>query len=174
MAHEETIFNLMQAVQVASKHDVGRYMAAKGYWKEGVSAVNNSYKALNDLTDLGKLERGDGFYRLPGLSTQYHHHARLLTNLLIDCLIEFDALVFREHSIPQIGLRPDAIILLRKEGKGRCLILEASNHETPEYFRNKVNVWRQWPDATQFLSNLFGYAIPSFEVQQLKGDPNGR
>lgn len=59
MAHEDTIYELMEELVIADKHTIGDIMAHKGIWTKGVSAVNNSYKALENLVEAGKLEKGE-------------------------------------------------------------------------------------------------------------------
>ena len=59
MAHEETIYKLMEELVIADKHIIGELMAHKGFWSKGVSAINNSYKVLETLVEAGKLEKGE-------------------------------------------------------------------------------------------------------------------
>lgn len=86
MAHEKTILTIMESLVIADKHVIGDLMAHKGIWKAGTSAVNNSYKALNALVDLGKLERGDGWFRLRGCRSEYREHAQILTKALAEII----------------------------------------------------------------------------------------
>ena len=58
MAHEQKILEMMQSLVIADKHIVGDLMAHKGIWTRGTSAVNNSYKALNNLVERESLRKG--------------------------------------------------------------------------------------------------------------------
>jgi len=87
MAHEDKILEIMESLVIADKHVIGDIMAHKGIWNAGTSAVNNSYKALNALVDLGKLEKGNGWFRLKGrCKSEYKEHAQLLTKALAEII----------------------------------------------------------------------------------------
>lgn len=165
MAHDETIFRLMQKLVIADKHVIGDLMAHKGFWTTGVSSINNSYKALNALADYHKLEKAKGYYRLPDCKSEYKEHARLLTKAIAEILkLNYSTEVFREHSIEEKGLRPDAIVLLTRNGKGLCFFLEVCINETPEYLQAKINTLKGWPEAREYLSNLFKTEIKVFDI----------
>ena len=36
----------------------------------------------------------------------------------------------------------------------------------------KINTWRNWKDATQALSKLFGYKIPNFGIVVYRNEPD--
>lgn len=165
MAHDETIYGLMESLVIADKHIVGDIMAKKGIWTAGTSTINNSYKALNLLADGGKLIKGTGFYKLPDCKSEYKEHSQLLTKAIAEILkIERHAQIFREHSIEEKGLRPDAIVLLTHDSKGLCFFLEVCNNETPEYLQAKINTIKHWPEAKEYLSNLFKTKIKEFDI----------
>lgn len=165
MAHEETIYEMMQRLVIADKHIVGDIMAKKEIWTTGTSTINNSYKGLNLLVDSGKLIKGDGFYKLPDCKSEYKEHSRLLTKAIAEILkLNYSAEVFREHSIEEKGLRPDAIIFLTRNSKGVCFFLEVCNNETPEYLQAKINTIKHWPEAKEYLSNLFKTKIKEFDI----------
>jgi hypothetical protein len=165
MAHEETIYGLMEQLVIADKHVVGDLMANKELWTAGVSAVNNSYKALNTLVDAGRMERGDGYFRLPGCKSEYKEHAQLLTKSLAEILkIKINSKIVREATLNEIGLRPDALVLLTKENQALCFILEVCNNEFPEFLQQKVNAWKQWDGSLEILSQLFKTKIKAFDI----------
>jgi len=165
MAHETTIFEIIQTLVIADKHVVADVMARRGLWTKGVSAVNNSYKTLNYLADCGKLVKGDGYFKLPHCKSDYAEHARLLTKAFAEILKANPAcLIFREYTIAEKGLRPDGIIVLRKEDQGLCFVLELCNKESEDYLQQKINTWRYWQGATSYLSQLTGYQIPHFDI----------
>ncbi len=165
MAHEETIYNIMLRLVIACKHIVGDIAASWGIWSQGPSTTNNSYKGLNYLVDSGKLVKGNGFYKLPDCKSEYKEHSQLLTKAIAEILkIERHAQIFREHSIEEKGLRPDAIVFLTRNNKGLCFFLEICNNETPEYLQSKINTLKHWPEATDYLSSLFKTKIKEFDI----------
>lgn len=165
MAHEETIYRLMKQLVIASKREIGDIMACKGVWTVGTSTVNNSYKALCALADIGKVVKSNGYFKLPSCKSEYAEHAQLLTKSLAELfkLPEINPVIFREHTTP-VGLRSDAICLITKDNQGLCLILEVMINEPERYLKMKQNTWENWPEATQHLSQLFNYKIPHFEI----------
>jgi len=167
----QKVMEIMQKVRISDSKTVGKVMAAWGFWKEGNSSVVNSHKALIYHSELGKVEKCKGFWRVKGCESEWKEHAQLLTELLAGILIEYpQSIIYREHFIKEVGLRPDAIILNIHEGKGRCIIYEVMLNETEEYFRQKENAWKQWPQAKEYLSNLFGYKIKSFTVKGIRNE----
>jgi hypothetical protein len=170
MAREDEVMAVMESLVIATDKEVGEIMASRGYWAEGQSARVQAAKSLKNLTDLSKLERRNGFYRLPGCKSEYQQHAQLITRTLTDILIKYPhSIIFREHSISQIGLRSDAICLITKDDLGCCVILEILVNETEVYLTQKLNAWKQWSGATEYLSGLFGYRVPHFDVIPLRG-----
>lgn len=166
MAHEEKIYGWMKELVIADKHIIGDLAHHFGLWTAGTSAVNNSYKALNVLVDAGRLEKGEtGYYRTLGCRSEYKEHAQLLTKALADILkLNYQTTILREPTIPEIGLRPDAIVFLTKKDKGLCFILEVCNNEFPEYLMQKVDVWGSWNEAEENLSKLFGNAVKNYDI----------
>jgi hypothetical protein len=172
MAHHEEIQEIMETLRIATKHHIGEIMAARGHWKPGTSAVNNSYKVLCDLVGLRRLEKENGFFRVPGCRSEFKEHSQLLTTALTEIIKNYDAKIHREVWVDKIGLRVDAIGLLISKGHGFCFILEAMNQETDNEVISKKRVWEQWEDAREFLSRLFGYEIPDFEFITVKKGEN--
>lgn len=161
---------MMQRLVIADKHIVGDVAASWGIWSEGTSTINNSYKGLNYLVDAGKLVKGNGFYKLPDCRSEYKEHSQLLTKAIAEILkVERHAQIFREHSIKEKALRPDAIIFLTHDSKGICFFLEVCNNEKPEYLQAKMNAIKNWPEAKEYLSNLFKTKINEFDIV-LAGD----
>jgi hypothetical protein len=159
------VSEVISALKIADALTVGEILHAKGVYSTLPSARVNAQKKLNELAALGKLERGNGFYRVIGCKSEYKEHAQLITKALAEILkLEVQSTIFREITIPEVGLRPDAICLITKDNQGYCMILEVMNNETPEYLQSKINVWENWQRDTQFLSQLFKYKIPHYEV----------
>jgi len=155
----------MEKLVIASKHEVAELMAHWGIWKGGVSAVNNSYKYLMLLVQLKKLMRGNCFFKLPGCESEYKEHAQLLTKTLIQILkTNPEAEIWRERPVPEVGSRPDALVLLRKGNLGRMLILEACDTETDTYLRAKINLYRKNPEIPRLLGEITGFTIPAFDI----------
>ena len=170
MRKEDEIMRLMKVLKIADKHTIGRIMSQRGHWAEGTSATNNAYKILCSLADLNQLEKGKGYFRIPGCKSEYQQHARLVTLVIIEILLRYpDSLIHREHSIPEVGLRPDILaLLIRKGQEGRCLVTEIVNHELDQSLEKKRNAWESWSGATEYLSQLFGYRIPFFDFIALE------
>lgn len=74
------------------------------------------------------------------------------------------AKIFREHYVPKLDRRADALVLLTQGNMGFCFLLEAVHEEKEEYLANKIWSWKEWPDATEYLSNLFKVKIPHFDI----------
>jgi hypothetical protein len=165
MAHEETIYGLMESLVIADKHVIGDLMAHKKIWTKGTSAVNNSYKNLNNLRDSGKLEKGDDYYRIIGCQSEYKEHAQLLTKALAKILkLNFESKIYREVTLKEIGLRPDALVLLTRDNKAVCCVIEVCNNEFPEFLTQKVNALKNWDGALQTMSLLFETTIKKFDI----------
>ena len=165
MRHETTIMEIMEKLVIASKHEVAELMAYRGFWTPGPSATNNTYKYQMVLVQLKRLVKGNGFFKLPGCESEYKEHAQLLTKTLIQILkANPEAAIWRERPIPEVGSRPDALVLLRKGNLGRMLILEACDSETDSYLRAKINLYRKNPEIPRLLGEITGVRIPSFDI----------
>jgi hypothetical protein len=160
------VSEIVSALKITDSLTVGEILHAKGLYSTIPSGQVNGQKKLNNLVALGQLTRGDGYYRVLDCKSEYEDHARLLTKALAEVLklSTVKPVIYRELTIDTIGLRPDAIILLTRDGKGLCLVLEILINETESYFNQKVNAWHHWEGSLAYLSNLFGYAIPHFEI----------
>lgn len=143
------------------------------FWAPGQSAKVNVKKYLDALVEQGKLERCDGFYRVKGSRSEYKDHARKLS----ECIGEFFKIkkikVIAKREIPlSNGLRADAVILLIKDIKGLCAVLEVCRKEADQYFQAKLNEWERF-NAHDELARLFGYEIPHYiltvEGKEVKG-----
>lgn len=171
MAYEEEVFRLMSQLVIADKHIIASLMTQ---WKQGTSAVNNTYKTLESLVGLGKLVKGVGYYKLPDCKSEYKEHAQLLTQALTEILkLKLNTKIFREHTIDEVGLRPDAIILITHGTQGLCFILEVCINEAPEYLTKKINVWNHWEGAKPYLSKLLETKIKAFDLVVLDGLSDG-
>jgi hypothetical protein len=174
MAREEEIRRIMEALVIADDKVIGEIMAARGVWGEGQSSRVQSGKSMKNLADLNRLEKGDGFYRIPGCKSEYKDHAKLLTKQLAEILKAYpESIIHREHDLTkECGLRPDAICLATKDDHGFCFILEVLVSETETYFESKINTWAGWSGATEYLSKLFGYRIPNFSIIPIRAGEN--
>jgi hypothetical protein len=159
------VSEVISSLKIADALTVGEILHAKGLYSNLQSARVNAQKKLNDLVALGQLEKGDGYYRVPGCKSEYQEHARLLTKCLAEVLkLSTDNQIYRELTIVNLGLRPDAVVLLTRENQGYCFILEVLINETEQYYQQKVNAWNNWPDSLNYLSRLFKYKIPHFDI----------
>jgi len=164
MDREQEVMNIMEGLVIAKDKHVGEVMAARGHWTAGQSARVNAGKVLKKLAELGKIERVNGHFRTPGCRSEFKEHSQLLTETLTDLMKIYEAKILREVWVEKIGLRADAVCLLKKGNRGYAFILEVLNKETPDQVnRNKKRVWDQWPDAKDFLSRLLGHKIPWFD-----------
>ena len=165
MAHEDLIYGLMESLVTADKHIIGDLMAHKELWTAGVSAVNNSYKALNLLVDSGKLVKGDGYFKLPDCKSEYKEHAQLLTKALAEILkLNYTSKIFREVTLQEVGLRPDALVLLIKDSQALMFVLEVCNNESPNFLQQKVNILRNWDWVLEMFSKIFETKIKAFDI----------
>ncbi len=141
------------------------YHVYPNYYSNLHSARVQVQKVLNAEVFSKRLVKENGYYRVPECKSEYKEHSRLLTRALADVLIANPtAIIHREITIPEVALRPDAVILLIKGYQGLCFILEAVNNEPPEYLNQKIGVWRSWENSLNFLSDLFKYLIPHFDI----------
>jgi hypothetical protein len=151
----------MKMLKVASKHDLSRLMSQ---WTEGASRVNNTKKYLDILSDLHLIEKCDKFYRTDTKS-EYKDHAKKLTEILITLLqVEGEITIHREITIQEIALRPDAIIFITRGSKAIVIILEVCLTETQEYLDAKIRTFKNWNKKLSYLSDLFNYPIPHYDV----------
>lgn len=164
---KEKVFELIKMLGVSDTKTIGRVMLAWGIWSTENSATVNSHKALVKLSELNKIERCNGFWRLNSKS-EYGDHAKAITEKLADIVIQYpQSIIYREHEIKEVGLRPDALILKVDGNKGKCEILEVRINEPDRYYKQKVNTWNQWQGATEYLSSLFGFRIKSFKIVEV-------
>ena len=162
----EFIANLSQSLQIFSALDVGAILYARtpDKYKDLHSARVQAQKALNNEVELNHLEKCKGFYRVPGCKSEHGEHSRLLTQYLVEILKVTDATIYREHIVSEIGLRPDALVLITHGDRGLCVILEVVHNETQEYLKQKVSAWNGWTGSNQYLSQLFGCLIQGFSI----------
>jgi hypothetical protein len=165
MAHEELVMDYMESMVIADKHVVADIMSFRNIWTRGTPAVNNSYKTLTNLTALNKLVKGDGYFKLPSCKSEYAEHAQLLTKAIAEIIkTNLVVKIIREATLNEIGLRPDAIALLKNGNKAVCFVLEVCNNETEEYLTQKINAWKHWEGGLEKLSEIFKTRIPAFDV----------
>ncbi len=159
----EVIDNLMNLLVIADTKTIADLMAHRGFWTTG-NPYANSYKYLRELTQLDKLVKGDGYFKLPTCKSEYGEHAQLLTQALALIIkTPYEPVIYREKTIDEVGLRPDALVLLKNGDKGRCFLLEVVNNELPIYLEKKKNAWETWQGDFDYLSRLFGYKIPHYD-----------
>ena len=164
MSIKDLLDQILINVLITDPLTTGKALHAKGLYQSVHSARVQVQKDFNRRVDLKQLERGKGYYRVPGCEGEYGDHARLLTTSLVELFKHGDPIIFREHFISEIALRPDALVLLKKEGRGLCFVLEVCHTETPEYLQQKITVWKNWDKSLDYLSGLFGYRLPNFEI----------
>ena len=161
MRHEAKIYTLMESLKIADKHIIGDLMAHFGIWAPGTSAVNNSYKILNN----SDFERGDGWFRVRGCLSEYKAHSKALTAALASIIkLNLDYKILREPTLKNIGLRPDSLIMLTKNDQSLVMILEVCLEEPKDYLEQKVHAWQQYDAALEELSTLFQTPIKAYDI----------
>ena len=170
MAHNDEVFKSVKQMVIFDLKPAVKVMADKNFWKTEKSIYQNTVKSLNANVQLGRLVKEYNHYKIPGCNSDWNNpHVKELTYCLAEILkLPFEATVFREHHVEPLGLRPDGLILLTHEGKGRCFILEVCLNETESYLRQKQTAWEHWPQATEYLSNLFKVKVPHFDFVATK------
>jgi len=165
MAHDDKVMEFMTQLIYATKHDIGELTAFEGIWTAGVSSVNNSYKILTQKNQDGILEKGGDYFKLKGAKGEHKEHSRLITAELVKILkLKYQTKIIREHFIEEVGLIPDAMILTIDGNKAAIWILEVMHNETQEYFEMKKGTWENWPVACDYISQLFGVKVQSFNI----------
>ena len=86
MNREQEVTSVMQTLVVATDKDVGEVMAARGHWSAGQSARVNAGKILKKLSELGQIERCEGFWRIHGCRSDFKGHSRMLTRVIVDLI----------------------------------------------------------------------------------------
>lgn len=167
MSHALEVSQIINSLRISDTLTIAEilYFNYPNYYSNIHSTRVQVQKILNSLVDKKDLVKENGFYRVPECKSEYKEHSQILTKALAQVLkLNKTAIIFRELNIPEISLRPDAVILLTNHNKGLCFILEAVNNEPLEYLQMKINAWRSWANANQFLTHLFGYVIPCFDI----------
>lgn len=161
MAHENTVEEIMMKLQKATARQIGEVLHAKGLVSSVASGDATCRRVLEDLITRGKIKKDGSCFMLPNLSG-FADHDKKLTGGLIEFLKRWNCDVYREHSIQEVGLRPDALILVKNGERGACIILEVTATEKKEYLQQKLTTWKGWKSSLSYLSDLFGTKIPCF------------
>jgi len=122
------------------------------------------------MNQKNQLIQGKGHFKIPSCKANWDNaHVRLLSEVIVTIIKTFpDSVIFREHYVPApLDRRADALVLVKKDNKGLCLLLEVVHEEKEEYLKGKIRSWRDWND-TEYLSNLFKVKIPNFEIITLR------
>ena len=166
---KEAALSLTQSLTVTDATIVATILHRWGHFKNLQSAKIQAKKYLDEHTFLRRLERVAAharysYYRIPGSRAEFSGHPKKITSSLANILsVNPAAIIRREVHVPEIYTRPDALVFMKQNGRGRCFVLEVKDHETDQYLANKVNKWRLWKDALSYLSHTFGTKIPCFD-----------
>jgi hypothetical protein len=156
---------IIEGLRVADAKTVAEVLLTKKDFSNLQSARVYAQRQLNLMVDLGQLIRGDGWYAVKGYRGEFQDHDRLLTKALAEILkLNYECQISREACWDSVGLRSDAVVLLKRGNDGLCFILEVVHNETPVYLLMKKHAWLAWSGANEALSKLFGYKIPHFSV----------
>jgi hypothetical protein len=162
MTKEQFGESFVEAAWILTPHHLKKAMR-----KSGHSGYVAAQRILNGLRDLGKVEKVKNLYVLKACKSEGGDHALAMTDAIAEIYARFDGpVVYREHSIEEKGLRPDIMCFVRKFQDDKCLelvfILEVVRKEDPSYTTTKHNTWKHWPEATQYLSQLFATTVKRF------------
>lgn len=161
MAHEELIERLIRNLNKATARQIGEILHARGLVSSIESGDATCRRTLNDMVTKGELKKENSCYMLPHLSG-YGEHDRKLTEGLMLLLKNWECVVYREHTIEEVGLRVDSIVFVDGGDRHACLIVECVNTETDSYLLQKVSVWQGWKNSLEYLGDLMAITVPYF------------
>lgn len=161
MAHEEIIERTIKTLQKATAREIGAVLFFKGLVSSIESGDATCRRVLMDLISKGTIKKEGSCFMLPNLQG-YNDHDKKLTGGIIEFVRRWDCEIYREHSVTEVGLRPDALILVKAGERGACIILEVVNKEKDEYLKQKLTTWNGWKSSLNYLSGLFGVNVPHF------------
>lgn len=165
MPHENEAMEEMDVIDMAKARLIGDVLADKVGWTPGQSATVQAGRALDNLVALGKLKKvNGGWYMIPSCKAKPGEHSELITEQIVQLRKKYRARVFREHLIEELGVRSDALVALIMEERAFCFALEVVIHEPEEHLKHKIAVYQNWQGATEYLSRLFSFKVPHFEV----------
>jgi hypothetical protein len=159
---ETTPLEILEILKVASAKTISFILCPDS--KNPHSDIVQTQKKLNILVNINKIKRGTHWYAVNEYEGQFKEHDQKRTEVIARLIrLKLPLTVFTEVSFP-IGIRSDIVCLIGRNGKAVCGIIELSNTETPEYLNQKIVAWKNWTEAPQYLSNLFGTNIPHFSI----------
>lgn len=166
MQIDEKIRKLIEVFGVANDDLVGNTarIVFSLKWKQGLSARNQAHKILDELALTHKIVKGKHFYAVSGYQGKYGSHGKAVAACIAKLiLLKLPLTIYREVSLP-IGLRPDVVGLIGKNGKAVCFCLEVCVDETDTYFQQKVTALKNFKQAPEVLSRIFNVPIPYFSL----------
>lgn len=122
-------------------------------------------RELNKLVELKLLERRDKFYCIPGCKAS-GDHALAVSDAITEIYFRFEnPQIYRETLVKPKSIRPDILCLAAQGQRALCFIVEVilSEVTTPNYTKMKRNVWNEWAEASEYLSNLFKVKVKHFD-----------
>ena len=72
--------------------------------------------------------------------------------------------IFREHYVPKLDRRIDAIVFLSTADMGYVALIECVHEEKESYLKDKIRSFRQYPDLTDYIGRLIGFKVPYVDV----------
>jgi hypothetical protein len=72
--------------------------------------------------------------------------------------------VIREHYVPKLDRRIDAIVSLSTVDMGYVALVECVHEEKEAYLRDKVRSFRQYPDLKDYIGRLIGFKVPFIDI----------
>lgn len=165
----QMVAQLVEDILVINAKQGGAILHGHGRYKTPHIGRVHFQRQANDLAAEGKIERivrpEGGFYRAVGCTSTYEldSHAWHLTEALVKVysIKSITTVGYREINVP-IGFRADALVFVQRENRGLCFVLEVAHHETHDYLKRKVDAWKKWKGAKDFLSEKFNRPIGSY------------
>jgi hypothetical protein len=161
----DLVLEITDACGVITDTLLGDTLAPRFNWKPGHSARVQARKLLENLTNLGKITKHEGFYRSLNCRSEFSEHSRKVSQCITELYkLPYQLSIKREFSFSN-GLRSDAVIVLTQQDSAACVILEVCNTETDSYFSAKVRELKRNSELIKKeLSQYFQYEIPSFTI----------
>lgn len=167
---QEFSLKIIDDCGVITDISLGDTLAPRFNWKPGHSARVQARKILENLTNLGKITKHEGFYRSLNCRSEFSEHSKALSQHITQLyqLPEITPHIRREISF-DCGIRSDVAAILVRGNQARCIIVEVDLTETKEQLEAKYNQWMRWKDAHSALEKVLGYQVDNFDFLSTSG-----
>ncbi len=72
--------------------------------------------------------------------------------------------IFREHYVPKLDRRIDAIVALSTPDMAYIALVECVCEEKEAYLKDKIRSFRQYPDLKDYIGRLVGFKVPFMDI----------